>query len=99
VPVPGESEPAKGEPLKARSRRARALLHDLMREVVAVGRAQGVELAYDHADTATGIADGAAEELFASMYHDLKRGNSLEVRGPPPGACGEVIAERCDIPD
>ncbi|HYQ04741.1 MAG TPA: 2-dehydropantoate 2-reductase [Polyangiaceae bacterium] len=58
----------------------RALLHDLMREVVAVGRAQGVELAEDYADTAMGIADGVAENMFASMYHDLVRGNPLEVR-------------------
>ncbi|MGD2173055.1 MAG: 2-dehydropantoate 2-reductase [Gammaproteobacteria bacterium] len=58
----------------------RAFLADLMREVVAVGRARGVELAEDYADTALDIADGVADDMFASMYHDLERGNPLEVR-------------------
>ena len=58
----------------------RAFLYDLMREVVAVGRAQGVDLAEDYAGTALGIADGLADDMFASMYHDLERGNPLEVR-------------------
>jgi 2-dehydropantoate 2-reductase len=39
-----------------------------------------VELAEDYADTALGIADGVAEDMYASMYRDLERGNPLEVR-------------------
>jgi len=58
----------------------RAFLTDLMREVVAVGRARGVDLAEDYFETALGIADGLADDMFASMYHDLERGNPLEVR-------------------
>lgn len=58
----------------------RALLHDLMREVVAVGRTRGVDLAEDYADTALGFADGVAADMYASMYHDLERGKPLEVR-------------------
>ena len=58
----------------------RAFFYDLMCEVVAVGRAQGVDLAEDYADTALGIGDGVAADMYASMYHDLERGNPLEVR-------------------
>ncbi|CAA9422434.1 MAG: 2-dehydropantoate 2-reductase, partial [uncultured Ramlibacter sp.] len=59
---------------------ARAFLHDVMREVVAVGRAHGVALAEDHADAAMQRADGVAPDMTSSMHHDLDRGNPLEVR-------------------
>lgn len=58
----------------------RALLHDLMREVVAVGRAHGVALAEDFADKAMQRADTVAFDMTSSMHHDLERGNRLEVR-------------------
>jgi 2-dehydropantoate 2-reductase len=58
----------------------RAFLHDVMREVVAVGRAHGVPLPEDFADTAMKRADEVAADMTSSMHHDLERGNRLEVR-------------------
>lgn len=59
----------------------RAFLLDVMREVVAVGRAHGVALPGDFAETsALQRADSVAPDMTASMHHDLERGNPLEVR-------------------
>jgi 2-dehydropantoate 2-reductase len=59
---------------------SRALLLDLMREVVAVGRAHGVPLPEDYAEQRLEFADGVSAEMTSSMHHDLARGNRLEVR-------------------
>jgi 2-dehydropantoate 2-reductase len=59
---------------------SRALLLDVMREVVAVGRAHGVPLPEDYAEQRLEFADGVSAEMTSSMYHDLERGNPLEVR-------------------
>ncbi len=61
--------------------RTRALLHDAMREVVAVGRAQGVQLAADFADNRLAFSDGLPATMTSSMHNDLERGNRLEVDG------------------
>jgi len=58
----------------------RAFLLDLMREVVAVGRAHGVDLAEDYAEVRVRLADDVAHDMTSSMHHDLERGNRLEVR-------------------
>jgi 2-dehydropantoate 2-reductase len=58
----------------------RRFLLDLMREVVAVGRAQGVGLAQDYAEQRLVLADQVAPDMTSSMHHDLERGNRLEVR-------------------
>ncbi|MEZ5649362.1 MAG: 2-dehydropantoate 2-reductase [Burkholderiaceae bacterium] len=58
----------------------RAFLLDLMREVVAVGRAYGVDLPEDYAQARLQFADGVAFDMTSSMHHDLERGNRLEVR-------------------
>lgn len=58
----------------------RAFLLDLMREVVAVGRAHGVDLAENYADIRLQLADEVAYDMTSSMHHDLERGNRLEVR-------------------
>ena len=58
----------------------RAFLLDLMREVVAVGRAHGVDLAEDYAEVRVRFADDLPFDMTASMHHDLERGNPLEVR-------------------
>jgi 2-dehydropantoate 2-reductase len=59
----------------------RAFLLDVMREVVAVGRAHGVPLPEDYAERA-GMerADTVSPDMTSSMHHDLERGNKLEVR-------------------
>jgi len=59
---------------------SRALLLDLMREVVAVGRAHGVPLPEEFAEQRLEFADGVSAEMTSSMHHDLDRGNRLEVR-------------------
>jgi len=58
----------------------RALLLDVMREVVAVGRANGVDLPEDYAEVRLKLADDVAYDMTSSMHHDLERGNPLEVR-------------------
>jgi len=59
---------------------SRALLLDLMREVVAVGRAHGVLLPEDYAEQRLEFADTVSPDMTSSMHHDLERGNRLEVR-------------------
>jgi 2-dehydropantoate 2-reductase len=59
--------------------RARAFLLELMREVVAVGRAHGVALPEDYAEARLLFADGLPADMTSSMAHDLDRGNPLEV--------------------
>ncbi len=58
----------------------RAFLLDVMREVVAVGRAHGVNLAEDYAQVRLQLADEVSPDMTSSMHHDLQRGNRLEVR-------------------
>lgn len=65
--------PIRGNP------RSRAFLLDMMREVVAVGRALGVALPEDFADNRLAFADTLPADMTSSMHHDLERGNRLEV--------------------
>jgi len=58
----------------------RAFLRDVMAEVVAVGRAHGVDLPADYADVRLALADDVSPAMTSSMHHDLQRGNRLEVR-------------------
>ena len=57
----------------------RAFLADAMREVVAVGRAQEVQLDPDFAEDRLAFCDGLPAEMTSSMHQDLERGNRLEV--------------------
>ncbi len=57
----------------------RAFLLDVMREVVAVGRARGVDLPSDYAEQRLSLADQVAYDMTSSMHHDFERGNRLEV--------------------
>ncbi len=57
----------------------RAFLHDLIREVVAVGRAHGVALPADFADNRMAFGDTLPADMTSSMHHDLEKGNRLEV--------------------
>ena len=58
---------------------SRALLLEVMREVVAVGRAQGVPLAEDFAENRLAFIDGLPAEMEASMATDLRNGRRLEL--------------------
>lgn len=59
--------------------RSRAFLLEIMRETVAVGRALGVALPEDYAETRLAFADSLPYDMTSSMAHDLERGNRLEV--------------------
>ncbi|MBA2961423.1 MULTISPECIES: ketopantoate reductase family protein [Ramlibacter] len=58
----------------------RAFLADVMQEVIAVGRAHGVDLPPDYLRSALERADTVAPDMTSSMHHDLERGGRLEVR-------------------
>ena len=58
----------------------RAFFLDLMREVVAVGRAHGVALPADYAEQRLKLADDVDPGMTSSMHHDLDQGNRLELR-------------------
>jgi 2-dehydropantoate 2-reductase len=66
-------------PIRSNSQ-TRGFLLDVMREVVAVGRAHGIDLPEDYAEQRLRLADDLAADMTSSMHHDLERGNRLEVR-------------------
>lgn len=74
----------------------RAFLRDLMAEVVAVGRANGVGLPDDYADDRLGFIDTLHPEMMASMAHDLANGNRLELPWLSGGVVG--LGERAGAP-
>jgi 2-dehydropantoate 2-reductase len=59
--------------------RTRAFFLDLMREVVAVGRACGISLSEDFPEQRLKFGDSLPPEMTSSMHNDLERGNRLEV--------------------
>lgn len=58
---------------------SRAFMLQVMREVVAVGRAHGVALPEGFADDRLAFASTLPGNMDSSMHHDLKNGNPLEV--------------------
>ena len=58
---------------------SRALLHGLMAEAVAVGRAAGVRLDPGFADDRLAFCDTLPAAMSSSMHHDLDHGNRLEL--------------------
>lgn len=76
--------------------KTRAFLHDVMDEVVQVGRARGIDLAPDFAADRLAFCDTLPADMTASMYHDLKRGNRMELAWLS-GAVVEYGAEN-DVP-
>ncbi len=58
----------------------RGFLLDVMREVVFVGRAHGVQLAEDYADQRLTFVDGLPPDMDSSMHADLQRGKRLELQ-------------------
>jgi 2-dehydropantoate 2-reductase len=57
----------------------RALMQQVMEEVVAVGRAKGIKLDADIVPRQLRIIDGYPPVMVASMCGDLRRGNRLEL--------------------
>lgn len=68
--------------------RTRELLRDVMAEVVAVGRASGVDLSDGFVDERLAFVDTLPADMAASMYHDLVRGGRLEL----PWLSGGVVS-------
>ena len=73
-------------PIRANPR-TRALLRDAMSEVVAVARAEGVQLPADFAEDRLAFGDTLPTTMTSSMHNDLERGNRLEV----DGLSGDVV--------
>ena len=71
----------------------RQFLLDLMKEIVAVGRARGVALAPDFAERQIAFADTLPAGMIASMYHDLQSGKPLEL----PWLNGGVVDLGADV--
>ena len=65
-------------PVRA-NERTRALLLEIMRETVAVGRAHGVNLPEDYADKRLAFVDSLPAEMTSSMHNDLEAGKRLEL--------------------
>lgn len=65
----------------------RALMAQIMSEVVAVGKAKGVQLDAGLVDALLTRLDGMPREMVASMLGDLERGNRLEL----PWLSGGVV--------
>jgi 2-dehydropantoate 2-reductase len=57
----------------------RAFFLDILREVVAVGRASGVDLPPDYAEQRLAFADTVPQDMTSSLHHDLEAGRPLEV--------------------
>ncbi len=65
----------------------RAMLKSALQEVVAIGRAKGVNLPDDQVEQSLGWADNLPATMVASMLGDLNRGNRLEL----PWLSGTVV--------
>jgi 2-dehydropantoate 2-reductase len=74
----------------------RKFLLDVMREVVAVGRARGIDLPADYAERRLKLADDVSPAMTSSMHHDLQRGNRLEVAWLSGGVV--TMGAQCGVP-
>jgi 2-dehydropantoate 2-reductase len=70
-----------------------AVFESATREVVAVGKAAGVQLPDDAAERNMAFLRGAPPTMMASMAHDLIRGNRIEL----PWLSGKVVAMGRDL--
>ena len=64
------------------------LMNAAIHEVVAVGRAKGITLPDDAAERTIGYVKALPKGMYASMAHDLMRGNRIEL----PWLAGKVVA-------
>jgi len=67
---------------------SRNLLQTIIEEAVAVGRARGVHLPEDYAKQCMQLVDNVAYAMTSSMYHDLEKGNRIEL----PWLSGGVVS-------
>jgi 2-dehydropantoate 2-reductase len=76
--------------------RTRAFLRDLMREAVTVARAHGVTVPEDYAEKRLAFCDSLPPDMTSSLYHDLERGNPLEVQWLSGGVV--QLGEQAGVP-
>jgi 2-dehydropantoate 2-reductase len=74
----------------------RQFLLDVMREVVAVGRARGIDLPANYAERRLKLTDDVSPAMTSSMHHDLQRGNRLEVAWLSGGVV--TMGAQCGVP-
>jgi 2-dehydropantoate 2-reductase len=67
---------------------SRQLLKSIISEGVSVGRAHGVDLPANYADQCLDLVDNLPSTMTASMFHDLEKGNRLEL----PWLSGGVVS-------
>ena len=65
----------------------RTLFQSALEETFAIARASGIAISDDLVDKRMLFADGLPEEMYSSMYHDLKAGKKLEL----PWLSGSVV--------
>jgi 2-dehydropantoate 2-reductase len=58
---------------------SRRVLRSVIAEGVAVGRAHGVALPEDYADECMRLVDGLPYTMTSSMFHDMEKGNRIEL--------------------
>ncbi|HEU4661647.1 MAG TPA: ketopantoate reductase family protein [Pseudolabrys sp.] len=68
--------------------RSRGVLQSVIAEAVAVGRLLGVRLPEDYADQCMALIDQLPFTMSSSMYHDLSKGNRLEL----PWLSGGIVS-------
>jgi len=68
--------------------RSGAVLQSVVEEAVAVGRSLGVRLPEDYAGRCIALIDQLPFTMSSSMYHDLSKGNRLEL----PWLSGGVVS-------
>lgn len=67
---------------------SRSVLHSVISEGVGVGRAHGASLPQDYADQCMTLVDNLPYAMTSSMFHDLEKGNRLEL----PWLAGGVVS-------
>lgn len=72
---------------------SRSVLHSVVAEGVAVGRAHGVALPENYADQVMNLVDDLPYTMTSSMYHDLEKGNRIEL----PWLGGGVVSLAGDV--
>ncbi|MGH7267709.1 MAG: ketopantoate reductase family protein [Candidatus Rokuibacteriota bacterium] len=58
---------------------SRGMFREVLEELTAIAKAEGIRLADDAVERALGAADALNPDSFSSLYHDLTHGRRLEV--------------------
>lgn len=75
---------------------SRGVLRSVIAEGVSVGRAHGISLPNDYADQCMELVDNLPYTMTSSMFHDLEKGNRLEL--PWLGGGVVSLAEEVQVP-